>query len=222
MRYAKFNFTGNCTEKAYTIGFRLGDLNVYKGATGGKLIVARCNTTQQVQIKLIRKIFSKYGHITTSPGKDSTNVNVYLNDTFKFLLPKELPSWVEKNNKAATAFIAGYVDAEGNFLINQGKARFKIDSYDEEILRWMEKWARGRNLVVRFRQIAKQGDRRPDGKTFNQHLWRLNINNATSLMKFIFLTLPHSLHAKRARDMKLCLDNIRLRIRKGSVHYATI
>lgn len=220
-RYKKFDFSGNLIEKAYLIGFRLGDLNVYQRSTKSSLIIARCNTTQGVQIDLIKKLFSKYGKVTISPGVYSTNVNCYLNMTFNFLLPKsiEVPKWIE-NDVYAAAFIAGYVDAEGNFILNQNRARFKLDSYDLGILTWITKWLNKKHILVKFRCIARKGDPRGNNVQFNWDLWRININEAISLLKFIEYIKPFIKHTTRLKDSVTCEQNIQERIKNKTVKYA--
>lgn len=219
MRYRKFDFSGDLIEKAYLIGFRLGDLNVYQTRESSELIIARCNTTQIVQVNLMKNLFAKYGRITISKGKYSTNVNCYLNKTFDFLLPKheEVPLWIRDDVKASWAFIAGYTDAEGNFILNQTRARFKIDSYDIGILRWITMWLREQNINVKFRLIYKKRDLRPDGLYYNSDLWRVNINEASSLLRFIRFLAPFIRHKTRYYGMQVCKKNIERRVKNGTI-----
>ncbi len=222
MTYAKFSFSNDFFEKGYLTGFRLGDLNVYMVSDKSETIVVRCNTTQEVQIELMRLLFSKYGQVTASTGLHSTNINCFLNNSFNFLLPKymKVPSWVTKEKKVSLAFIAGYTDAEGSFKLNQGKARFKIDSYDYDILNWITDWLLKQKINVKFRRIAKRGEPRYDGKFFNKDLWRLTINEAQSLLQFTAWIKPFVKHKQRLYDMNLCRDNILKRIQAGTVKYA--
>ncbi|MBI4029465.1 MAG: hypothetical protein HY376_03810 [Candidatus Blackburnbacteria bacterium] len=219
MHYKKDDFDGNLASKAYLIGFRLGDLNVYQTSKKSSLVVARCNTTHKVQVELIANLFSLYGKVTVSPGTYSTNVNCYLNKSFKFLLPKyiTLPAWLSRSKRASASFIAGYVDAEGNFLLNQSRARFKIDSYDEEILLWIFYWLTSKKINAKFRQIAKRGQSRTNGMRFNKDLWRLNVNSASSLLRFIEFIEPFCKHKTRVHDMLLCKNNILERLAKGTI-----
>lgn len=223
MRYKKFNFSGNRIEKAYILGFRLGDLNVYQTSSKSELVVARCNTTQTVQVRLIKRLFSKYGKVTISIGKYSTNVNCFLNKSFKFLLPKhrEIPKWIMRNKATCNAFIAGYTDAEGSFLLNQAKARFKIDSYDAGILQGITEWLTQREIRAKLRRINKLGDLRTDGKKFNADLWRLNVNEAISLLKFIQQIKPFIQHRTRLKHLQLCEDNILFRLSNKTIKYET-
>ncbi len=224
MRYRKFDFSGNIVEKAYMIGFRLGDLNIYQTSNKSSLIIARCNTTQDVQVKLIQELFSKYGQVTASYGKYGTNVNCFLNKSFNFLIPKhqEVPSWIGLDDKSSAAFIAGYTDAEGNFLLNQTRARFKIDSYDSGVLKWIERKLIKWDILVKIRCIASKGSLAADGSRFKYDLWRININRAASLLNFINRIKVFAKHEIRIQQMNTCVINIKERIKKGSVKYATI
>lgn len=224
MKYRKSDFSNNLIEKAYIIGFRLGDLNVYQTNPRSELIVVRCNTTQKTQIALMKKLFSKYGHVQVSPGTYSTNINCYLNRTFGFLLDKtkRVPSWINQHKETALSFIAGYIDAEGNFILNQKRARFKIDSYDKEILEWITKWLRMHYIKAKFRRIAEKGQNRADGMQFKHNLWRINVNEATSLLHLIQYLKGFIQHQKRLRDVVVCEKNINSRLREGTVAYEPV
>ncbi|MCL5784845.1 MAG: LAGLIDADG family homing endonuclease [Patescibacteria group bacterium] len=224
MRYRKYDFSDNLAEKAYMIGFRLGDLNVYQTSALSDLIVARCNTTQEAQINLMKNMFSKYGQVTVSKGKDRVSVNCHLNKSFDFLIPKhkKVPKWIDADDQLIAAFIAGYTDAEGNFILNQKRARFKIDSYDKDIITWMVSRLTNCGILARARCISKRGALAADGSRFKKDLWRINVNQAISLLKFINKIKPFITHKGRMQCMIICEDNIKARIEKGSVKYATI
>ena len=53
MRYEKKDYDGTLENKAYMLGFRLGDLNVYRPSEESETIVVRCHTTQQEQVESI-------------------------------------------------------------------------------------------------------------------------------------------------------------------------
>src|SRR3989338_10966007 len=62
-RYKRTNFRGNFEQKAYLIGFRLGDLYVSKTHPNSPTIRIGTNTTKEEQLQLIEKLFSHYGHV---------------------------------------------------------------------------------------------------------------------------------------------------------------
>jgi len=219
MKYPKQDFIENSLERAYILGFRLGDLNSYKTKKSSDLIVIRCHTTQLVQVKLMEQLFSPYGHVSITKSIYGYTVNCFLNKTFAFLLPKhkKAPLYVRKSIARAWAFTAGYVDAEGYFGLNQSKARFKIDSYDVEILNWIVKTCQRDGVHVIFRQIARRGQPQSRIGIFHKDLWRLEINEARSILRFIQLVGPFIRHEKRKTDMIICQHNIENRYKKGSI-----
>jgi len=219
-KYKKFNFSKNLTEKAYLIGFRLGDLNVYRTSPNAETIIVRTHTTSKNQTLLIKNLFGKYGHVTVSgPEGGDVNINCFLDQSFSFLLPKytNIETWIQRNSIFFTAFVAGYVDAEGSFGINQGRARFKMDSYDKNILHQIHYWLTKKMINSKLRLIGKKGELRPVGYRFNNDLWRLNVNEAQSLIKFISIIEPFVKHKKRIKDMKRAFNNIKIRKRKGTI-----
>lgn len=213
IRYKRNNFSGQLSEKGYMLGFRMGDLNIYSPTIKSETIVARCHTTQEEQVSVIEDLFSKYGQITVSRANGHFHANCYLNQTFKFLLGKDENAWawVNKSPKFYIPFIAGYTDAEANFIINQGRARFKLDSYDLSILQAICRWLSESDINFKFRQIRKVGDTQyifGMKSRYNGDLWRLNINEALSLEKFIVLLKPYLKHAIRIKQVNKCLENI--------------
>ena len=131
MRYPKANFSGDPFLGAYMIGFRLGDLNVYRPSEKSETIVIRCHTTQFDQVRIMKLLFDRFGKVGISRNSSGHfYINCYLNNSFSFLLSKHKSSWnyLVNDLRLYPSFVAGYVDAEGNFIINQGRARFKIDS----------------------------------------------------------------------------------------------
>lgn len=222
MKYPKKNFDGNTTDRAYLVGFRIGDLNVYKTVPTAETIVVRCHTTQKDQVEILERVFGAFGKVSVSDNNAGHyHVNCFLNSSFSFLLPKDSSSfsWIQKPKEFA-AFTAGYVDAEGNFIINQGRARFKIDSYDKEVLDFIGGWLTREKMKFKFRRISKLGDTqyiKGIPATYPQDLWRLNINEAKSLLRFIRGIKPFIRHQSRANGIKQCEDNILNRMRYGTI-----
>lgn len=209
-RFARKDFDNIFTTKAYMIAFRLGDLNVYRPSLKSQTIVVRCHTTQKDQIDIIEGLFGGYGRVRTSLNNGHYNINCFLNNTFDFLIPKNNSAWewLKNDNSLMPHFIAGYVDAEGNFILNQNRARFKIDSYDTDILAHISNWLTGIGINNKFRKIYSKGDPWNGAFPLSKDLWRLNINDMVSLQKFDNLIFPLIRHKKRAIDMVMCLENI--------------
>lgn len=214
-KYPKYPFSGSLPEKAYMIGFRIGDLSVDKRNNTSRAIIVRCHTTQQDQIDIIKNTFEKYGHVNVSPPLAyGSHVNCYLDLSFEFLLQKSsIPEEIKNDTDASWAFIAGYTDAEGNLIINQGRARFKIDSYDKFVLDWIAEFLMKQGIRSKLRRIAEKGTKYPfEAKgVWPSDLWRLNINWAHDLQIFLEKAMVYLKHQKRISDAKKCIANIKQR-----------
>lgn len=213
IKYEKKDFFGNKVEKAYMIGFRIGDLNVYKTSENSEVVIARCHTTTQEQIKVIEELFGSYGKITASLSKSSSyHINCYLNKSFDFLLDKSHPFILIKSIDEIFAFIAGYFDAEGYLGLNQNRARVKIDSYDTEVLCWINKRLSesGINSILKIISVCKT--KRSRGKK----LWRLNVNNMDDVAKFIYEVEKYCKHPRKLAQIETAKKNIIMRKNRKS------
>ncbi len=209
-KYKKSPFNGNGIEKSYLLGFRIGDLNVYKPFPNSRILVVRCHTTLLDQVNLIKSLFTKYGHVTISYSKkNSYNINCFLDNSFQFLIEKKVvPDWINENISFGWSFMAGYIDAEANFGLNQGRGRFKVDSYDYHVLYWMSNFLNDIGIRNKFRCIYKKGERLSKVQILSSDLWRININFADDLERFIEKILPYMLHSKRVKNAKIVLNNV--------------
>jgi intein/homing endonuclease len=136
-------------EKAYLIGFRLGDLNVRQHCL---LIDIKTNTTKIDQINLFRKLFENYGHVYIKEYKNNfVNMEVLLNQSFSFLISKkgDIEQWILNDNSYFLAFLAGYIDTEGN--IGVYCKRVRVGSYDKNLLRLIHKKPISMNIHNIFR-----------------------------------------------------------------------
>lgn len=139
IKYPKRDFSGNLIEKAYLIGFSLGDLHVRKYEKNGKIISVECASTRPAQILLIRNLFRKYGYIriTRSDKSKVIRVQCALNATFNFLLKREdnIEPWILNNDECFFAFFAGYIDAEGDIgIYSKNTASLRVGTYGKNIL----------------------------------------------------------------------------------------
>lgn len=221
VKYQKFPFDGNEQEKAYMMGFRIGDIHAYIPSKGSNIIVARTNSTQDDQLEVMRSLFSKYGGVVVSGSGRAKNINCYLDMSFSFLLvdkPYIVEPWIRNNIRNAIAFTAGYVDAEANFILNQGKGRFTLVSYDKDILHWMHGQLLAMGLRSKLRLLANKGQANYNGTyNWNADLWRININEAHSLLEFCRVIIPYLRHRKRITDVQKCMKNILDRKNNGTI-----
>ncbi|MDQ1299469.1 MAG: hypothetical protein QG636_137 [Patescibacteria group bacterium] len=219
MRYEKYNFSGTDLEKAYMLGFRYGDLNVYQPKGASETIVVRSHSTHAVQGNLFKNLFEKYGTVTVSEGTRSTQMTCYLDTSFSFLLtkyPPEIRTWLASSDMLQWAFSAGYIDAEGTLGLNQGRGRFKVDAYDYTILSDIHALFLRHGLNSKFRIIARKGED-DYGWEWKEDLWRISVNEAGSLEKLINYLEPWLQHEKRRADANMVLQNIRTRRLHGTI-----
>lgn len=211
MTYSKKDFDGSLAEKSYMIGFRIGDLNVYQKSPNSYTVVVRCHTTQKQQVEVIKSIFDKFGRVSISLNNGHFQVNCFMNNSFSFLLKKDDSTWkwiINSDDNTVFNFIAGYIDAEGNFILNQGRARFKIDSYDASILKWISEFLKQKGIHNKLRIIYKAGEKVPSQNPFPKDLWRLNINGMNELQIFLEKLIPFLRHKTRLSQAKESLMNI--------------
>lgn len=214
-KYEKKDFSNDKLEKAYMIGFRLGDLNVYKTVKHSSVIILRCHTTSREQVKVVKNLFSKYGKVSFKRNNKSKSyhVNCFLNKSFNFLLPKidSIYDWISKNNCYSASFAAGYIDAEGNLGVYDDRARFKIDSYDKNIIFGLYDWFLKNKIFcpkpLRI-GIKNQIYNRKFGYKYNRDLWRIRVSKLESLMKLFSMIKKYLKHKKRIKDLNKCLNNL--------------
>jgi len=212
-RHPKNDFNGDSLEKSYLIGFRLGDLRVRKSHN---LIEISCGTTKPKQIHLIKTLFYPYGPIwiTKKDKNGAFHIDCSLNSSFRFLLPKHnsIPKWILRNKKNFFSFLAGYTDAEGNIGIYDGRAKFRIRSYDKKILYQLHNGLQNLNIKSLFGLDRKSYiDKR--GVFQRKDSWQIVINERESLLKLFRFLEPLIKHKKRKRDLLRAKKNVILRLK---------
>jgi hypothetical protein len=212
------DFSGNLDEKAYLIGFRLGDLHVSKTKPGNSATIrVLCASSKFEQIELIRQLFEPYGYVKITPMINGlTNISCYLNMTFDFLLPKQdkIEEWIVSDKKFGIAFFAGYIDAEGCFGIDSnGSGNLKVESYDVGILFQLYEILKQLDVICPPPNLIKKKDSAK--QKLNKDLWRLGVYRKTSIDRLCFLLEPYLRHTKRRQDMMITWQNVRDRIARG-------
>jgi len=213
IRFPRANFSGDILEKAYLMGFRIGDLNVTKRGIKSETIVVKCASTKQGQLELFRNLFSKYGHILegklTKEGR--INIQANLNLSFSFLLDKSPDSykWAFDNKKIFFAFLAGFTDAEGSFFISQGRGVFAIGNYDKPLLlkikQSLNEFGIGTpQLSVYYREQRKTYN----GYRSKSDYHTLTCSKKVSLIKLLSLLGPHIKHPDKINKTRLIKNNM--------------
>lgn len=219
--YPRYNFSKDLKEKAYLIGFRVGDLHVY--STSIRSLSISMNTTKHEQIKLFKRLFSKYGHIWEGkPDRaEAISMHCYLNKTFGFLLPKKdsIASWILKNKKLFGAFLAGYADAEGSFCLCGREGVFHIRSQDKNILWQIRNKLVSLGILLRPSQIVRRaGEIDKWGVKSNKNVWAIFIYRKDALLKLIDLLNPYLKHSAKRKSMEVVKENIFWRNKKYNRH----
>jgi len=213
--YPKKDFDGSRCDKAYLIGLRLGDLHV---EVGNWAIRVRCTSTHQEQIDLIQELFEEYGGIWISEPKArrGTGITAHLNRSFDFLLSQndEIEQWILNDDDLFAAFWAGYLDAEGSFIVSGSRAYFKVDSGDKGILN--QAWTKLIDLGLEFPEPKLV---RPAGTWISQFqlssqrdLWRLTTEKKATLLQLCDLVSPYLRHRRRIHAMVAVRANVVSRI----------
>lgn len=219
IKYMRKDFNGDLIDKAYLIGFRLGDLRVRKRWENSETIHVDCGSTKIEQINLIRSLFQKYGKIWISKAnkKGKIQIEAFLNLSFSFLLEKKVPSWILENKKYFFSFLAGFTDAEGSFGIYDGLATYHLGNYDKELLLIIYKKLKEYGIETRkpYNDHTK-GYESKDGYIRKQDYWQLVVGRKYYLLKLIDNLDPFLRHEKKKRDLNIARMNIVKRNKKYS------
>lgn len=214
------DFDGPNIEKAYLIGFAMGDLRVRKVYPNSETINVDCGSTKKDQISLILELFKPYGRVWVSkPNKNgATQIECSLNDSFNFLLKKRIliDSWILKNRKYFWAFLAGFTDAEGCISINKSKqAYYSLGNCNKNLLKQIREHLIKNKISCPKLIESKTKGKICFGKYFhNQNYWSLRISAKTSLLALLKSIRPYSKHKAKIRNIDMAIDNINLRDRR--------
>ncbi len=208
-KHPRNNFSKNLLEKAYLLGFRIGDLNVRSNSSS---VIVKSNTTHRVQINLMKSLFSKYGPIWISSPKSNARVyhcTIGLNHSFDFLVPKPsyIPKWIILSKSCFWHFFAGYIDAEGTIRIYSNRARLRVGSYDKSILKQIHTWLTQRGIKNSFRLETPA-----DHIQHNGDFYRVDLMDRHALSTVLKKLNPLLKHERRKKDAQLALTNVISRI----------
>lgn len=215
IRYARTGFSGDSCEKAYLLGFAIGDLRVRRLNKGGGTISIGCGSTKPAQIELIEKLFSGYGRVWKgAPDKrGAVNIEAFLNDTFSFLLPDAREyKWCANAEGTFFAFLAGFTDAEGSFFVSNGKAFISWGNYNVTILRFI------RSNLLKFgidapalHRDSLKGFVGSHGYPRKKNYWHLTITRKAMLEKLLNQLSARLRHADKHRALVRVRQNLIMR-----------
>jgi len=214
------NFDGNKTDKAYLIGFAMGDLRVRKKYPNSETIHVDCGSTKEEQINLISELFKPYGRVWVSKPnkKGATQIECFLNDSFNFLLKKRIliDLWIIKSKKYFRAFLAGFTDAEGCISINKrNQAYYSLGNYNKPLLNQIRNYL-SKNKIARPKLFeSKVKGKLCFNKYFhNQNYWHFQICAKNSLLALFNSIGSYLKHPEKKKNMKIAQKNIELRNKK--------
>lgn len=213
--YFRKDFSGDLLEKAYLIGFRLGDLGVRKIYPNSKTISVASGSTIKNQIDLIKSLFENYGKVWIQKTKDNKiNIQINLNESFNFLLDKEVPCWVKDSRKCFFAFLAGFTDAEGSIKIYNKMASYSLGNYNYKLLdliknNLMKYGVNCNSLVV----DKRKGKKNSEGYIYRNNYCSLRINSKIELPKLFPELKKYMKHKDKVKDLNIAISNINQRIK---------
>lgn len=217
--YPRKSFSGNLLEKAYLIGFSMGDLRIRKIYKNSETITVDCASTKSYQISLIKNLFKPYGRVWVSKidEKGRRQIQAQLDLSFGFLLNLDgnIDYWMLNDKKYFSAFLAGFTDAEGCFFISSGKAFYSLGNYNKKILNQIYKKLMKLGIhCSRLRSDNLKGYKDKQGYIRKKDYWSLRINRKQDLIRLFELVGPYLKHEKRRTDMDRAKRNIMERNRE--------
>ena len=211
--YLRKDFSGDLLEKAYLIGFRMGDLGVRKMHSHSKTIYVASGSTIPEQIYLIKNLFKKYGQVWTKKTKENKiNLQVSLNLSFNFLLSKEFPSWVLNRRSTFFSFLAGFTDAEGSIRISNKMAYYSLGNYDKKTLFLIYKNLNKFGISCNKPRVDnRKGTQNNQGYKYSSNYWTFKVHNKSNLLKLFFEFEKYLKHPNKVKDLNRAFENIQLR-----------
>jgi len=216
--YERRSFDGSLKEKAYIIGFSLGDLRARKFYKNSETIFVDCGSTKIDQINLFKNLFEKYGKVWTGKpdSKGRIQMQVLLNMSFEFLLncEKEFYKWIDGNPKYFIHFLAGFTDAEGSIFLRKDKnPTFAIGNYNKKVLEKIRENLRKIDIETKkiFQDkhlyVNSEGYKR---KGFYCHF---RVDRRGTIVKLLGVLKPYLRHKKRINDLNTAIKSINNKIK---------
>jgi methionyl-tRNA synthetase len=217
IKYPRKDFSGDLLEKAYIIGFRIGDLGVRKIYPNSRTISVASGSTIQEQIDLIRELFNPYAKIWMKKAGNKINIQTGLNESFDFLLSKEAPSWVWNNKNHFFSFFAGFIDAEGHIGIYNNMAKFSLGNYDHKLLLKIHNQLKDYGIKCsKLSSDNRKGKTNNEGYKYNSNYWQFRIHTKSELSKLFDGISPYIKHKQKIKALNMAVENINLRTKSNN------
>lgn len=210
------DFSGDLIEKAYLVGFRIGDLGVRKIWPNSKTICVATGSTIKEQIDLVKNLFEEYGPIWIQKTKDNKmNIQINLNESFGFLLSKDFPEWVKNDKEYFFSFLAGFTDAEGWIGINKKMAIYALGNCDYRLLELIKNGLS--KFGINFKRITvdkRKGKPTTGGYFFSSDYYTLRISKKGELLELLTKLKLHTRHENKIKALNIAIENIHMRNEK--------
>jgi len=218
-RFSRFAFSGDELERAYLLGYRAGDVNAFQDSA--ETVTARVSTTHPAMLEMFSHCFSRYGRCKVVPrrvfltGYD-WQVLVYLDNSFRFLIPKPASSPSEPT--LLYAFTAGFGDSDGCWAASDRRGRtafsFCITSRNHILLAELKLALESEGYhphlyLSRERGTTKVVKGRDETRvvTLTEDTWTLVMSRRSEVKQLASNVLPYSQHQEKIARMKLILDD---------------
>ena len=201
----------------------MGDLRVRLHNKKGRseTISIACSSSKLAQIKLIRDLFSSYGHIWEGQPnyRGIVSIEAFVDLSFNFLFKDK--NNVEDNLKLFKkrshflSFLAGFSDAEGSIFISRGMAQMSWGNYDKKILDYIKNGLT--KINVRTGSINNdhlKGYKGKDGYKRNKNYYHLCCAEKSSLEKLLNMLKQYIRHGDKIKSSEIALNNIQERNKK--------
>jgi intein-encoded DNA endonuclease-like protein len=214
-KYLRTSFSGSMAQRAYLLGFAIGDLRVRKQYDAGETIGIACSSTHPAQIKLINELFSSHGHVWISEPnvKGVVSCEAFVDLSFSFLLKKvRIIEWVFETETYFYAFLSGFTDAEGSiFFTKQGKIVISWGQYDKELLEkiriTLNKYGCKTGSVISDNLAGYIGK---DGYARKQDYYKVSCAAQESLLMILLALKPYIRHDEKKQKLTLAVKRLKL------------
>ena len=217
-RYPRTPFSGDNLEKAYLLGYRAGDVNVFQDSA--LTVTARVSTTHQAMLEMFRAIFAQYGHCLMTPRRVflagfDWQIKAYLDNSFRFLIPK--PNGPPSETRLLYVFIAGFGDSDGCWSASNdyGKTTFSFNLTSRRrdllgsIATALHKEGYHPHVYLsREKGTIKMVNGRNETRaiTLTDDTWTLVMKRKEDVKRLARNVLPYSRHQEKIAKMELILD----------------
>lgn len=216
VRYARADFSGNKRDRAYLLGFSIGDLRVRTlNKKQSETISIGCGSTKHAQIVLIEKLFSPYGRVWKGvpDRRGAVNIEAFVNKSFSFLLPRVRSyRWCVDTADSFFSFLSGFTDAEGSFFISNGKAFISWGNYNRNVLLFIKRGLLkfGIESPALYRDSLR-GYVGAHGYRRNKNYWHLTITRKAMVKELLDRLETLTLHADKKRALVRLRRNLIMR-----------